>query len=163
MFGIKEYLPKLYENSTAILHDLKHDLQDLKGQKIKKIWVVWDQFYDEWFVDCPVIIQFENAQMELCAYQMGAFAISFNQIDIRQQPDLPGTEFKLIWTKDKMENLEFAIGQQVKEIEIIEEDSLLFGVGFQLEDGYFAVCNGFDENSIVTEKQEGPHLKQSIV
>ncbi|OZI12183.1 hypothetical protein CEW92_06780 [Bacillaceae bacterium SAS-127] len=163
MFGIKGYQPKFYENSSKVLCDLKQDLQELKGQKIKEIWVVWDQFYDEWFADCPVIIRFEESQIELSAYQTGKFAITFHQIDTRQQPNWYGTEFKLMWAKNKLDDLEFAIGQQVKEIEIIEEYSLLFGIGFQLEDGYFAVCNGLDENCIVKEKQERSHLRKIIV
>lgn len=35
MFGIKGYPPKFYENSSNVLHDLKHDFQKLKGQKTK--------------------------------------------------------------------------------------------------------------------------------
>ncbi|WP_338753619.1 hypothetical protein [Bacillus sp. FJAT-52991] len=163
MLGINGYQPKFYEDASSILHDFKYDIRELKGQKIKEIWVAWDQMSDEWFADCPVIIRFEESQIELCAYQIGKFAITFHQVDVCQQLDWYGTELKLMWAKNKLDDLQFAVGQQVKEIEIIEEYSWLFGIGFQLEDGYFAVCNGLDENCIVKEKQEEPHLRKSII
>lgn len=62
------------------------------------------------------------------------------------------------------------INKRVKHVEIIEVCNgeagvslLLHGVGFQLEDGYFAVCNGLDENMLMTEKPKSQNYNYTII
>lgn len=170
MFGIKNYSPEIYTSPSNIVKDHRNNLEGLIGKNIKEIWVAWEQTSNEWFKDCPVIICFEDCQVELCAYKSNEYAVSFNQIRVSQGLDWYGTDLKLSWEKNKVEELNFAIGKRVNGIEIIErcEENeanyfYLDGIGFQLNDGYFAICNGLDENLIVKKREEGPNYKQTII
>ncbi|WP_162990302.1 hypothetical protein [Mesobacillus foraminis] len=49
----------------------------------------------------------------------------------------------------------------MEELEILQSSEgkgghapVLYGIGFQFEDGYFAICNGLDQNEIVTNIDE---------
>ena len=167
MLGVKDYNPKLYTDLSSILKDHKRSLEKLKGQRIMGIWAAWDQSGDEWFNNCPVVVAFEDCQIELCAYKTDEYIITFNEVNVRDEIDWYGTELRLKWEKDKLANLGIAVNKEVKAMEIIEwregEYNFLFGVGFQLEDSYFAVCNGLDENIILTEVKEGTNIKKTII
>lgn len=167
MLGIKDYNPKIYTNPSDILKDHKVQLERLKGKHIQEIWVAWEQGSDEWFRDCPVIIRFEECQIELCAFKWDEYFITFDKISVLQNIDWYGTDLQIKWEKNKISELNFAINKRINDIEIIErcegkstEFCFLDGIGFQLNDGYFAVCNGLDENLIITDRKEGRDYKR---
>ena len=167
MLGIKDYSPKAYTNSSDILNDHKVQLEKLKGKHIQEIWVAWEQDSDEWFRDCPVIIILEDCQIELCAFKWDEYFITFDKISVLQEIEWYGTEFPIKWEKNKISELNFAINKRINHIEIIErcegertDFCYLDGIGFQLNDGYFAICNGLDENLIITDRKEGLNHKR---
>lgn len=160
----------MYTNPSNIIEDHRTKLKDLIGKNVQEIWVAWEQDEDEWFNDCPVIIRFEDCQLELCAYKSDEYIISFNQIPVTKAIDWYGTDLKLKWEKNKLEDLNFVINKSVNGIEIIERSEgngtefyYLNGIGFQLNNSYFAICNGLDENLIVKEREEGPNYKYTII
>jgi hypothetical protein len=170
MFGIKNYNPKMYTNPSNIIEDHRTALEGLIGKNVQEIWVAWEQDKDEWFNDCPVIIRFENCQLELCAYKTDEYAVSFDKILVSQDLCWYGTDLKLNWEKNKLEDLNFAIAKPVNGIEIIErcetnatDYCYLAGIGFHLNYGYFAICNGLDENLIIKKREEGPNYKYTII
>ncbi|WP_026908318.1 hypothetical protein [Paucisalibacillus globulus] len=170
MFEFHNYSPKIYTYVSDIIMDYKSHLIHLKGKKIVDIWIAWDKDNNEWFNDCPVLIGFYDCQLELCAYKSDEYKISFNQIPVSQSIDWYGTDFKLEWVKNKLPSLTSLNNQLVKHIEIIEVYSggvgtslSLYGVGFQLVEGYFAVCNGLDENIITTERPDSLNYKCTII
>src|SRR5689334_22831579 len=105
MLGIKNYNPKFYTKLSQIIYDHKTRLQGLKGKQIKEIWVAWEQNEDEWFNDLPVIIRFEDCQLELCAYKTDEYAVTFDQIDLSDEIDYYGTDLVLRWEKNKLKEL----------------------------------------------------------
>ncbi|MDV6377055.1 hypothetical protein ORD22_02095 [Sporosarcina sp. GW1-11] len=170
MLGIKHYNPKIYTNPSDILKDHKVQLERLKGKHIKEIWVAWEQDSDEWFRDCPVIIRFEECQIELCAFKWDEYFITFDKISVLQDIEWYGTDLRIQWEMNKIDRLNFAINKCINDIEIIErcdENSTDFcyleGIGFQLNDGYFAVSNGLDENLIITDRQEDPNYNRTNI
>lgn len=167
MLGIKDYYPKIYTDPSGILNDHKVQLESLKGKHIQEIWIAWEQASDEWFRDCPVIIRFEECQIELCAFKSDEYFITFDKISVFQNIEWYGTDLSIKWEKNKINELNFAINKCINDIEIIErcegkstEFCYLDGIGFQLNDGYFAVCNGLDENVIIIERLEEPNYKR---
>ena len=167
MLGIKDYNPKIYTNPSSILKDHKVQLERLKGKHIKEIWVAWEQASNEWFRDCPVIIRFEECQIELCAFKWNEYLITFDKISVLQDIEWYGTDLPIKWKKNKIDELNFVINKRINDIEIIErcegesnDFCYLDGIGFHLNDGYFAVCNGLDENLIITDRKEGPNYKR---
>ncbi|RVT59826.1 hypothetical protein [Niallia taxi] len=159
MLGIKSYNPKLYTELSQIIKDQKIRLQGLKGKKIKDIWVAWEKNSDEWFNDLPVIIRFEDCQLELCAYKSGEYAITFNQIDLTEEIDYYGTDFLLSWEQNKLMQLAESINKRIDKVEMIEYLEQLNGVSLHLGEGYLAVCNGLDENVIYNNRVEGAQYK----
>ncbi|MED4040614.1 hypothetical protein [Niallia taxi] len=159
MLGIKSYNPKLYTEQSQILKDQKIRLQGLKGKKIKDIWFAWEKNSDEWFNDLPVIIRFEDCQLELCAYKSGEYAITFNQVDLTEEIDYYGTDFLLSWEQNKLMQLAESINKRIDKVEMIEYFEQLNGVGLHLGEGYLAVCNGLDENVIYNNRVEGAQYK----
>ncbi|WP_046173552.1 hypothetical protein [Domibacillus indicus] len=169
MLGIKNYNPKMYTNPSTIIGDHRTKLEALIGRNVKEIWTVWAQDEHEWFNDCPVVICFEDRQLELCAYKTNEYAITFDEILVSQGLSWYGSDLKLNWEKNKLEELNFAIGKKVMGIEMIEmretnsSDYYLTGIGLHLNDGYFAICNGLDENVIIKKREEGPNFKHTII
>ncbi|WOD65822.1 hypothetical protein NQZ71_21765 (plasmid) [Niallia taxi] len=159
MLGIKSYNPKLYTELSQIIKDQKIRLHGLKGKMIKDILVAWEEYSDEWFNDLPVIIRFEDCQLELCAYKSGEYAITFDQIDLAEEIDYYGTDFLLRWEQNKLMQLAEFINKRIDKVEIIECFEQLTGVGLHLEEGYLAVCNGLDENVIYINRVEGAQYK----
>lgn len=140
-----------------------NSLEGLIGIKIIEFWVAWEEKEDEWFNDLPVIISFEDWQLELCAYKSGEFAITFDQIDLAEEIDYYGTDSLLKWEIDKMPKLNECRNKPVVKVEIIECFNQLIGIGFHLEEGYLAVCNGLDENMIYLNRMEGEQFKFTIL
>jgi hypothetical protein len=163
MLGIKNYIPKFYTELSQIINEHKTRLQGLKGKRIEEIWVAWEQDENEWFKDLPVIMRFEDCQIELCAYKTDEYAVTFDQINLSDEIDYYGTDLVLSWEKNKLKELNNCINKQIVKVEIIEWKSQLTGMGFHLEEGYFAVCNGFDENEICTNRNEEPQYKYTYV
>lgn len=170
MFGIKDYRPEIYTDSFSIMKDYKERLESLKGKSIKEIWAAEEQTSGEWFPDCPVIICFDECQIELCAYKQDEFLLSFDTISVSQPIDWYGTDFVLAWEKNKLFGLDFAVNQQIQAIEVIEicergnsRFCYLYGFGFQISNGSFAVCNGFDENKIIIGGIEDPYAEKIII
>jgi hypothetical protein len=163
LLGIKNYYPKFYTDISYIINDHKTKLQSLKGKQIEEIWVAWEQNEDEWFKDLPVIIKFEDCQLELCAYKTDEYAISFDQIDLSEEIDYYGTDFILRWEKNKFNELNKCIKKRIVKVEIIEWRALLIGMGFHLEEGYFSVYNGLDENQICINRNDEPQYKYTYL
>ncbi|MCM2979995.1 hypothetical protein M3599_03525 [Niallia circulans] len=150
IFGIKNYNPKLYEESFGIIAEYKCKLESLKGQTIEELWVSWDSINDEWFNDLPVILKFKTCQLELCAYKTNQYAVTFDHIDLLQEINYFGR--KLVWKKNKLVELNKFLKKEINTVEIIQWMEQLIGVGFETNEGFFAICNGLDENKIVTRK-----------
>ena len=163
MLGIKNYNPKFYTELSQIINDYKTRLQGLKGKQIEEIWVAWEQNDDKWFNDLPVIIRFEDCQLEICAYKTDEYAVTFDQIDLSDEIDYYGTDLVLRWEKNKLKEPNKCINKRIVNVEIIEWMAKLTGMGFHLEEGYFAVCNGLDENEISINRNEEPQYKYTYV
>jgi hypothetical protein len=163
ILGIKNYNPKFYNDLSQLINNHKPRLQGLKGKQIKEIWVAWEQTEDAWFKDLPVIIRFEGCQLEICAYKTDEYAVSFDQIDVSEAIDYCGTDFVLRWEKNHLKDLNNFINKRILKVEIIEWMGKLTGMGFHLEDGYFAVCNGLDENEVCFNRNEEPQYKYTYV
>lgn len=169
MLGIKHYHPKMYTNPSNILEDHGTKLEALIDKHIQEVWVVWEQTKHEWFNDCPVIIGFEDGQLELCAYKTNEFAVTFDQIFVSQDPSWCESDLKLHWEKNKLAEWDFILGKKMMGIEIMERSETneanfyLASIGFHLNEGYFAVCNGLEENVMIKKREEGPNFKYTII
>ncbi|MGG0179151.1 hypothetical protein [Gottfriedia acidiceleris] len=163
MLGIKNYNPKFYTELTHIIIDYKKKLDKIKGKKIEGIWIAWNQEDDEWFNDLPVVIKFEDCQLELCANKTDEFAVSFDEINMSDEIEYFGTDIVLKWENNKLSEFKKCINKRIDSIEIIEWRNCLFGIGLSLEEGYLTVFNGLDENKISIVKDINQNYKYTYV
>lgn len=180
MFGIENYNPHFYSDSTDIITQLGQELKKLIGKEILDIWVVYDTNNNEWFKDCPIVLNVEGIKLELCASKINEFAITFNTIDMSKKLSwYDMCNFDLDWRKEPINELLLVKNKKICNIELIEynlqteiaysKDNpnqvgkkhsawILNGIGFELSGGYFSVFNGLDENEISIE----PDLSNSV-
>lgn len=170
MFGIESYTPCFYENAKDIMTEHAKQLNNIVGKRIIDVWIVWDAKNDEWFKDCPVVLDIEGIQLELCTTELDKLSITYNTIDMSAAINWYGTDaFILEWRKNALKDFTLARSKMISSIDVIEylyETDTLFsrenpkatgekksswilnGIGFTLEDSYFSVYNGLDQNEI---------------
>lgn len=170
MLGIPNYDPRFYSDTQEIVNELGKELIRFIGKSISCVWIVWNGKTNEVFKSCPVILIIEGNQLEICCYEIDQISITINKIDMSQKLDWYGADdLTLYWKRDSILEQAFVRKRIVKNIELIECEYttqkvlnrrvplliekqncnwLLNGVGFELEDGYFSVYNGLDENEI---------------
>ncbi len=170
MLGIENYNPKFFSSATDITAELGRKLKNLVGKKLLEVWIVWDTNDNEWFRECPVVLNIEGTQLELCNAKTDELSITFDIIDMSQNINWYDIEdFKLEWRKEPLSELSLVIDKKIINIELIEynfQTEIIFskdnpqligkqnsvwilnGIGFELEGGYFCVFNSGDENSI---------------
>ncbi len=77
-----------YEAATVdLLEDFleihENRLKSLKGQRLDRVVRVWSEEYQEWWVDAPVVLVFENAQLEFEGIKC-MISLSWNSIRLDQ-------------------------------------------------------------------------------
>lgn len=172
MLGIEHYAPKFLSDKEELIKVHGDTLKSLIGQPILKSWVMWDLIEDEWWAECPVILQIGDRKVELCAWKLDEFSITWDSIDIRTKPNWYDVdEIRIDWKENAMQELNSCIGKTVQAVEIIEYifestvvDSLntdelgqtnsgwvLNGLGLVLDDGYVCIYNALDQNGITNK------------
>ncbi len=180
MLGMDSYNPHFYSESSNIIIELGQELKKLIGKEIFDIWVVYDSNNNEWFKDCPIVLNVEGIKVELCAFKFNEFAITFNTIDMSEKLNWYDIDdFDLEWRKEPIDDLLLVKDKKICNIELIEYNFqteityskdypnevgkkhsawILNGIGFELTDGYFSVFNGLDEIGICIK----PDLSNNI-
>lgn len=179
--GIKGYTPKFHKKSEHLMNRMA-DLPDFTGKHIKNILVMWNKTLKKWYADAPVIIETDSEQLVLCADKLNAFSMTLNNINVNDKIE-PFTmqEYDPWYFEWRIHPEAYkVVGQQILYAEIMEykystsiipngeskewmsqhyEESLLHGIGFRLNKGYFCVYNAFNENGIRFEREERDNLK----
>lgn len=62
-------------------------LKELRGQRITRTWMVWDNQHDRWLADLPVIVSFDDGhQLEVCWQKFDDLSIIWNTINVELTP-----------------------------------------------------------------------------
>ena len=108
--------------------------------------MAWKQNEEEWFNDCPGVIHFGNRQLELFANKADEYAVTFDKILVTQDLCWYGTDLRLKWEKNKLQELNSATYKQLVGIEIVERCETnapdyfyLYVLGLHLNDGYLTI------------------------
>ncbi|MFG3558328.1 hypothetical protein ACGGAQ_28515 [Micromonospora sp. NPDC047557] len=64
-FGIAGYHPSWLSGVDEIANRHRQRLQSLVGRRLTATWLVWDDDRDEWFADCPVVLDFAGERLEV--------------------------------------------------------------------------------------------------
>ena len=181
MFGIENYNPHFNSSTKEIVTKVGEELKKLIGKKITETWVVWETKNNKWFKDCPVVINIEGIQVEICTSKVEELSITFNTIDMSNELNWYDIDdFKLEWREGAFSELLLGKDKKINSVEIIEykfQSEVVFskdkpksqgdknsawvlnGIGFELDNGYFSVYNGLDENEISIEPDLSDHIR----
>lgn len=81
MFGIENYSPRWLNGIAGIRATHAQRLRTLIGRPLTRLWLVWDTQDDEWFSDCPVLLDFDGEQVEINHYKFHDLSITWNSVD----------------------------------------------------------------------------------
>ncbi|KAA8880464.1 hypothetical protein F3087_40835 [Nocardia colli] len=79
-FGIQQYQPEWVTGRAAIESAHGPRLVALVGRRFSGGWLAWDQDADEWFADCPVLMNFDGEQAEITHQKFADLSITWNSI-----------------------------------------------------------------------------------
>lgn len=183
MLGVTNYQPNFLTKAKEIMSKVGINLEDLIGKKILEVWIVWDETNDEWFEDCPVILNIEGTHLEICNWKIDELSLTFDTIDLSEQLNWYDMDHYILkWHDATKSNLMSIKNQRINNIELIEysyvieninpkkdnpeqikkEDQYWFinGIGLILESGYLSIENGLDKNVIRTSPDIKEYLRR---
>ena len=153
-FGIDGYQPGWLNGKDQVARLHGGRLGRLVGRVLTDPWVVWDLENDEWFADCPVVLDFAGERLEVSHQKFDDLSITWNSVDVTRPPVWPTSDgFRLVWRDDVPAVLAARRGQRLEAVELLEwaGGDLADGavaVGLRFPDGWLTIYNGLDENAL---------------
>ncbi|MFZ3475103.1 hypothetical protein ACODT3_00435 [Streptomyces sp. 4.24] len=153
--GISGFEPSFLIGVDAIRQAHGSRLAALAGRRLTGFALVRFAEDGDWFADCPVALDFDGIQVEVCHSQLDLLSIGWDTIDTAVT--ITGWEwFELTprWSHSD-ERLEPFAGQELREAALLEwrpaDRDLAAGtvaVEFVFAGSCLRIVNGLDENSI---------------
>ncbi|MFB9366005.1 hypothetical protein [Kitasatospora albolonga] len=130
-------------------------LTALVGRRLTGFAVVRFAEDRDWFANCPVVLDFDGVQVELCHWRFDELSIGWGTIDTSAAiAGWEESEFTPEWSRSD-ERLEPFVGQALREVTLLQwrpsKRDLAPGsvtVEFAFADGFLRIANGMDENRI---------------
>jgi len=151
-FGIPGYRPEWLSGRKAVAAAHGTRLGRLVGRRLTRTWVVWDLDEDEWFADCPVLLDFDGEQIEINHWKFDEVSVTWNTIDPARAPYWP--DFHLAWRDDAPDELVALVGQPCSAAELLldldrdRKEGTIVSLGFGFPNGYLTIHNACDENGM---------------
>ncbi|GIH78275.1 hypothetical protein Plo01_47040 [Planobispora longispora] len=153
--GISGFEPTFLAGFEAVRKEHGPGLAALSGRRLTGFAIVRFVEDGDWFADCPVVLNFDGVQIEICHWKLDELSISWNSIDTTTAiSDWEWFELTPAWSSAD-ERLEPFIGQELREVALLEwrpsSHDLAAGtiaVEFVFDAGCFHIANALDENSI---------------
>ncbi|RBQ16643.1 hypothetical protein DP939_28535 [Spongiactinospora rosea] len=153
--GISGFAPTFLVGLKAVRDDHGPSLAALGGRRLTGFAIVRFIEDGDWYADCPIVLDFDGVQVEICHSKFDELSIGWNTIDTTAA--ISGWEwFEMTpaWSGAD-ERLEPFIGQELREVALLEwrpsrrdvaADTL--AVEFVFGTGRFHIANALDENII---------------
>ncbi|MEV6769196.1 hypothetical protein AB0N05_11275 [Nocardia sp. NPDC051030] len=161
-YGIDGYQPQWLSGRATIESAHGQRLGRLIGKRLSRTWLVWDQD-DEWFADCPVLLDFDGEQVEITHQKFDELSITWSQVNPLRQRSWSDPEdndpeihaFHLAWRSDAIPALTALEGQPLVAIDLLEWTSRqadfaagMVAVTFVFAENRVTISNGLDENQL---------------
>ncbi|MEV6105356.1 hypothetical protein AB0M28_11670 [Streptomyces sp. NPDC051940] len=153
--GISGFEPSFLIGVDAIRQVHGSRLATLIGRRLTRFGLVRFVEDGDWFADCPVVLDFDGVQVEVCHWKFDELSIGWDTIDTAAT--ITGWEWVELtpqWSHDD-ERLEPFVGQQLCEVTLLEwrpaDHDLAAGtvaVEFVFASSCLRIVNGLDENRI---------------
>jgi hypothetical protein len=153
-FGIAGYQPQWLQGRDTITAAHGRRLADLTGLTLRHLWLVWDMQADEWFTDCPVLLDFGDQRVAVNHQKFDELAVTFDTIDPNQPVVWPTSDgFQLAWRPEPLIQLAALTGQQLHHVDLLEwaGGDLADGtvaIGFTFPARHLMIYNALDENGL---------------
>ncbi|MDT3446512.1 MULTISPECIES: hypothetical protein [unclassified Pseudofrankia] len=123
----------------------------------------------DWFADCPVVLDFDGVQVEVCHYKFDELSVGWDTIDTAVTiTGWESSEFTPQWSGSD-ERLEPFVGQELREVALLEwrpaEYDLAAGtvaVEFTFARGRLEIFNGLDENRLEVGAAHPDYLRHGL-
>lgn len=150
-FGIEGYRPQWLNGRSAVEAGHGQQLRALIGRPLIHAWLVWDVQDDEWFSDCPVLLDFTGERIEINHQKFDDLSITWNTVDPHQPVLWPG--FDLKWRHDMRPELHALQGQVLQDVELLEWTGSdmaqgTVAVSFRFPRSQLTIANALDENGL---------------
>ncbi|MEU8041523.1 hypothetical protein [Streptosporangium sp. NPDC049078] len=156
MMGISGFEPTFLVGLEAVRERHGPGLATLGGRRLTGFALVRFVEDGDWYADCPIVLDFDGVQVEICHSKLDELSIGWNSIDTTVA--ISGWEwFELtpVWSSAD-ERLEPFVGLELREVALLEwrpsschdlADGTL-AVEFAFDAGRFHIANALDENGI---------------
>lgn len=166
-FGIEGYRPQWLTGRSAIMAAQSDRLRALSGRTLTHSWLVWDLQDNEWFPDCPVLLDFDGEQVEINHNKFDDLSITWNTVDPHQPVLWPGFDFELQWRHDTHPELHALQNQALQDVELLEwtGNDMAQGtldVSFRFPPGQLTIFNALDENGLTFRPSESHDRRHSL-
>ena len=136
---LSKYNFNYYSDEDVFLRENKDILEKINGMKIQEVYALWDNIENSWFLDAPMLIQFEAGILSIKVKSEKDVAIGWNDIDLNSKPvwlsedEIPGWKEDLEWKR--YSKVEDAIGRRILTSMTIKEEitNNLIGIQFLTE------------------------------
>ncbi|MFJ3637460.1 hypothetical protein [Streptomyces sp. NPDC090112] len=167
--GISGFNPSFLVGVEAVRHTHGTRLAALVGRPLTGCALVRFVEDGDWFADCPVVLDFDGIQVEVCHSQFDLLSIGWDTIDTAATiTGWEESEFTPRWSQDD-ERLEVLVGQELREVALLEwqpaERDLAAGtvaLEFAFADGRLRIVNGLDENRIETGAAQPEYVRHRL-
>ena len=167
-FGIRGYQPRWLNGLRQITEQHGSRLNSLVGRHLTRAWVVWEMSDDQWFADCPVVLDFDGEQLEVNHQKFDHLSITWNSVDVNQSPAWPTSDdFQLAWRSDVPAEMAALYGQRLQAVELLEwaGGDLADGsvaLGFAFPTGWLTTYNALDENALAFGPPEPQYRRHHL-
>ena len=168
---LSNYNFSYYSDEETFLQENKDILEKINGMKIQEVYALWNNIDGSWFLDGPMLIQFQEGILSVKVKSEKDIAIGWNDIDLNSKPiwlsqnEILGWEEDLEWKR--YEKVEDAIGRRILISMTVKEEltNNLVGIQFLTEqDGLLKFIDSGDEieGHFVNFKYEFFHKLSSL-
>jgi hypothetical protein len=158
-FDIQGYEPKWLNGLSSIAATHGRRLLTLEGRRLRHAWLLFDLNDGEWFADGPVLLDFDNEQVEINHTKFDDLSITWNTIDPVEQPAWTWGDwghpddyvFRFAWRHDARAEIAALQGHRLEAVELLEYVGRdvangMVAVSFRFPNGRVTISNGLDEN-----------------
>ncbi|MET8685155.1 hypothetical protein ABZV77_13145 [Streptomyces sp. NPDC004732] len=169
--GISGFEPCFLTGIGAIRQAHGPRLAALAGRRLTGLALVRFAEDGDWYADCPVVLDFDGVQVEVCHWKFDELSIGWDTIDTAAT--LTGweeSEFTPEWSHSD-ERMEPFVGEELREVALLEwrpsDRDLAVGtvaVEFAFASGgCLRIVNGLDENSIEVGTAHPDYVRHGLV
>ncbi len=153
--GISGFEPSFLVGIEAVRQAHGSRLAMLAGRPLTGFAMVRFVEDGEWFADCPVVLDFDGVQVEVCHCKFDELSVGWDTIDTAAAiTGWEWSEFTPEWSH-RDERLEPLVGQELREVALLEWRPAAFdmaagtvAVEFAFAGDCLRIFNGLDENCI---------------